>query len=92
MIIFATLSPDLNFPGSSCILQKRLGVPGIATLDIRNQCTGFVYGLVHRGPVHQDGHDEPRARGGCGGPLGLDMTDRGRDVTVLFGDGAVWRS
>jgi 3-oxoacyl-[acyl-carrier-protein] synthase-3 len=45
MIIFATLSPDVNFPGSSCILQKMLGVPGVATLDIRNQCTGFVYGF-----------------------------------------------
>ncbi|MFN7145029.1 MAG: 3-oxoacyl-ACP synthase, partial [Myxococcota bacterium] len=44
MILFATLSPDINFPGSSCLLQARLGVPGIATLDIRNQCTGFIYG------------------------------------------------
>jgi hypothetical protein len=39
------LSPDINFPGSSCLLQARLGVPGVATLDIRNQCTGFLYGL-----------------------------------------------
>jgi 3-oxoacyl-[acyl-carrier-protein] synthase-3 len=46
LIIFATLSPDINFPGSSCLLQAKLGVPGIATLDIRNQCTGFVYGLA----------------------------------------------
>ena len=45
LIIFATLSPDVNFPGSSCILQGMLGIPGTATLDIRNQCTGFVYGL-----------------------------------------------
>ena len=66
MIVFATLSPDLNFPGSSCTSCRSAWASGIATLDIRNQCTRLCLRSVHRGPVHQDGHDEPRARGGRG--------------------------
>src|SRR5690606_25462316 len=45
MIIFATLSPDHDFPGSACFLQDKLGLPGIPALDIRQQCSGFLYGL-----------------------------------------------
>ncbi len=45
MIIYATLSPDVEFPGTACFLQAKLGLPGIAALDIRQQCTGFIYGL-----------------------------------------------
>src|SRR6478672_6253457 len=44
-IIFATLSPDHNFPGSGCFLGHKMGMPGIPALDIRNQCSGFLYGL-----------------------------------------------
>ena len=46
LILFATLSPDLNFPGSGCLLGARLGIPGIAAMDIRTQCTGFLYSLA----------------------------------------------
>lgn len=89
MIIFATLSPDVNFPGSSCILQKMLGVPGIATLDIRNQCTGFVYALSIADQFIKTGMMKTvLVVGGEVHSSGLDMTTRGRDVTVLFGDGA----
>jgi 3-oxoacyl-[acyl-carrier-protein] synthase-3 len=89
MIIFATLSPDLNFPGSSCILQKLLDVPGIATLDIRNQCTGFVYGLSIADQFIKTGMmNNILLVGAEVHSSGLDMTSRGRDVTVLFGDGA----
>ena len=45
MIIFATLSPDHEFPGTGCFLQAKLELPEIAVLDIRQQCTGFLYGL-----------------------------------------------
>ena len=45
MIIFATLSPDASFPGSGCFLQAELDLPGIPALDIRQQCTGFIYGM-----------------------------------------------
>ena len=89
MIIFATLSPDVTFPGSSCILQKMLGVPGIATLDIRNQCTGFVYGLSIADQFIKTGMmTNVLVVGGEVHSSGLDMSTRGRDVTVLFGDGA----
>ncbi|MCR9204206.1 MAG: 3-oxoacyl-ACP synthase, partial [Halobacteriovoraceae bacterium] len=44
-IIFATLSPDYDFPGAGCFLQAKLGIPGIPAFDIRQQCSGFLYGL-----------------------------------------------
>lgn len=89
LILFATLSPDINFPGSGCLLQARLGVPGVATMDIRNQCTGFIYGLATADAYIRAG----MARhvlvvGGEVHSSGLDLSTRGRDVTVLFGDGA----
>ncbi len=89
LIIFATLSPDVNFPGSSCILQGMLGIPGTATLDIRNQCTGFVYGLSIADQFIRTGAmNHVLVVGAEVHSSGLDMTNRGRDVTVLFGDGA----
>ncbi len=89
MIIFATLSPDINFPGSSCILQKMLNAPGVATLDIRNQCTGFVYGLSIADQFIKTGMmNNILVVGAEVHSSGLDMSTRGRDVTVLFGDGA----
>lgn len=89
MIVFATLSPDINFPGSSCLLQAKLGVPGIATLDIRNQCTGFVYGLAVADQFIRTGMmNHILVVGGEVHSSGLDISTRGRDVAVLFGDGA----
>jgi 3-oxoacyl-[acyl-carrier-protein] synthase-3 len=89
MILFATLSPDINFPGSSCLLQARLGVPGIATLDIRNQCTGFVYGLSIADQFIRTGAmKNVLVVGAEVHSSGLDISNRGRDVAVLFGDGA----
>ncbi|MDP2314514.1 MAG: beta-ketoacyl-ACP synthase III [Pseudomonadota bacterium] len=89
LILFATLSPDINFPGSSCLLQARLGVPGIATLDIRNQCTGFLYGLATADAYIRSGMmKNVLVVGGEVHSSGLDLSTRGRDVTVLFGDGA----
>ena len=89
MVLFATLSPDWNFPGSSCLLQARLGIPGIATLDIRNQCTGFIYGLAIADQFIATGAMEHVLVVGAEvHSSGLDMSPAGRDVTVLFGDGA----
>ena len=89
MIVFAVLSPDINFPGSSCLLQKHLGVPGIATLDIRNQCTGFVmaWSPTSSSPM-MSGCWWWAARSSSG----LDRSTRGRDVTVLFKTGRARRS
>ena len=89
MIIFATLSPDHDFPGSGCFLQAKLGLSNIPALDIRQQCSGFVYGLSIA--------DQYIRSGACQNILlvgaevhsrGLDKTTRGRDVSILFGDGA----
>ncbi len=89
LVLFATLSPDLNFPGSGCLLQARLGIPGVPAMDIRNQCTGFLYGLKTADAYIRSG----MARnilvvGSEVHSTGLDISTRGRDVAVLFGDGA----
>ncbi len=89
LIIFATLSPDITFPGNSCLLQDRLGMNGNATLDIRNQCTGFVYGLATADAYVRSGMaNNVLVVGGEVHSSGLELSDRGRDVTVIFGDGA----
>ncbi len=89
LILFATLSPDLCFPGSSCLLQHRLGNNGKAAMDIRNQCTGFVYGLATADAYVRAGlADTVLVVGSEVHSTGLELADRGRDVTVIFGDGA----
>ena len=89
LIVFATLSPDVYFPGSACLLQARLGCPGVAALDIRNQCTGFVYGLSVADQFLRSGMmSRALVVGAEVHSTGLDMSPSGRDVTVLFGDGA----
>lgn len=89
LIIFATLSPDIFFPGSGCLLQHKLGLSDTPAIDIRQQCTGFLYGLEIA---------DAYIRSGFAGKIllvgsevhssGLDVSTRGRDVTVIFGDGA----
>lgn len=89
LILFATLSPDLNFPGSACLLQARLGLVGVASMDIRNQCTGFLYGLKTADAFIRSGMAKNVLLvGGEVHSTGLDVSTRGRDVAVLFGDGA----
>lgn len=88
-IIFATLSPDYNFPGSGCLLQAQLGIPGTAALDIRNQCTGFVYGTQIADAWIKSGmYKRVLLVGAEVHSTGLDLTTSGRDVSVIFGDGA----
>lgn len=88
-IIFATLSPDYTFPGSGCLLGHKLGLPGVPALDIRNQCSGFLYGLsVADAWVRAGMYEHVLVVGSEVHSTGLDFTDRGRDVAVLFGDGA----
>ncbi len=89
LIIFATLSPDHEFPGTGCFLQSKLGVPGIAVLDIRQQCTGFIYGLSVADQFIRSGmYSRALLVGAEVHSKGLDRTPNGRDVSVLFGDGA----
>ena len=88
-IIFATLSPDHHFPGSACYLQDKLGIPGVGCMDIRNQCTGFIYGLAVADSFVRIGmFRRILVVGAEVHSSALDFSDAGRDVTVLFGDGA----
>jgi len=89
MIVFATLSPDVNFPGSGCLLGDKLGLPGVPALDIRNQCSGFLYGLsVADAWVRAGMYENVLVVGAEVHSTGVEFSERGRDVAVLFGDGA----
>ena len=91
-IIFATLSPDIHFPGSAVFLQTKLGIAGdegCACYDIRQQCSGFVYGLQMADAFIRTGlYRRVLLVGAELHSHSLDYSTRGRDVTVLFGDGA----
>ena len=88
-IIFATLSPDHNFPGSGCFLGHKLGLPGVPALDIRNPCSGFLYGLsIADAWVRAGVYKNVLLVGAEVHSTGIELSDRGRDVAVLFGDGA----
>ncbi len=88
-IIFATLSPDIMFPGSGCLLAAKLGLDSTPALDIRQQCTGFLYGLATADSYIKSGlANKILVVGAEVHSTGLDKSTRGRDVTVIFGDGA----
>ncbi|NUP13522.1 MAG: ketoacyl-ACP synthase III [Polyangiaceae bacterium] len=91
-IIFATLSPDIHFPGTAVFLQSKLGIDGetgCACFDIRQQCSGFVYGLQMADAFVRTGiYKKILLVGAEVHSHSLDYTTRGRDVMVLFGDGA----
>lgn len=89
-IVFATLSPDYYFPGPGVMLQEQLGMKKeIGALDVRNQCSGFVYGLSVADQFIKTGmYKNVLVVGSEVHSGGLDMTTRGRGVSVIFGDGA----
>jgi 3-oxoacyl-[acyl-carrier-protein] synthase-3 len=88
-IVYASLSPDYMFPGDGCHLNAKLGIPGVPALDIRNQCSGFVYGLsVADAWIRTGTYRRILLVGSEVHSTGLDVTTRGRDVSVIFGDGA----
>jgi 3-oxoacyl-[acyl-carrier-protein] synthase-3 len=88
-IVLATLSPDVAFPGTGVFLQRELGLPGIPALDIRTQCTGFLYGLSLADAWIRTGQYRTILLVGVEiQSTGLDLSTRGRDMAVLFGDGA----
>ncbi len=89
MILFATLSPDLYFPGNGAILQEQLGISTVGAMDIRNQCSGFVYALSAADAFVRSGMaDRILVVGAEVQSRGLVFTDEGRDTAVIFGDGA----
>jgi 3-oxoacyl-[acyl-carrier-protein] synthase-3 len=88
-IIFATLSPDYYFPGPGVMVQEALGLTEIGALDVRNQCSGFVYALSVADQFVKTGmYSNILVIGSELHSGGLDKTDRGRGVSVIFGDGA----
>ena len=88
-VVFATLSPDYYFPGPGVMLQKALGLNTVAALDIRAQCSGFIYALSVADQYIKTGmYKTVLVVGSEVHSAGLDMTTRGRSVSVIFGDGA----
>ncbi|AQX51461.1 3-oxoacyl-ACP synthase III family protein [Elizabethkingia anophelis] len=88
-IVFATLSPDYYFPGCGVLLQEMLGCDTIGALDVRNQCSGFVYAMsVADAFIKVGQYKNILVVGAEIHSFGLDFTDRGRGVSVIFGDGA----
>lgn len=89
MIIFATLSPDHDFPGSGCFLQAKLGISEIPAFDIRQQCSGFIYGMSMADTFIKCGqYKNILLVGSEVHSKALDKTPEGRAVSVLFGDAA----
>ena len=89
LIIFATLSPDLYFPGGGVQVQHMMDMKTIPALDIRNQCSGFVYSLSIADQFIKTGmYKNVLIIGSENHSGGLDMTTRGRAISVIFGDGA----
>lgn len=88
-IVFATLSPDYYFPGPGVLVQRDLGLKTVGALDIRNQCSGFVYGISIADQYIKTGmYKNILVIGSEIHSRGLDMSTRGRGVSVIFGDGA----
>ena len=88
-IIFATMTPDYYFPGCGVQVQAELGIKDIGALDVRNQCSGFIYALSVADKFIKTGtYKNILVIGAELHSGGLDKTPRGRDVSVIFGDGA----
>lgn len=89
MIVFATLSPDMYFPGGGVEVQEMLDIGTIPALDVRNQCSGFIYALSVADQYIKTGmYKTVLVIGSENHSGGLDFSDRGRAVSVIFGDGA----
>lgn len=88
-IIASTLSPDHYFPGIGVLIQAKLGIPAIGALDIRNQCSGFIYALsVADQYIRAGTYKRILVIAAEVQSSNLDYSDEGRDMAVLFGDGA----
>ncbi|QJW88983.1 ketoacyl-ACP synthase III [Spirosoma taeanense] len=89
LIVYATLSPDYYFPGSAFLMQRELGLEGIAVIDVRQQCSGFVYALSIADQFIKTGmYKTALVIGSEIQSTLMDKTTEGRGVAVIFGDGA----
>jgi 3-oxoacyl-[acyl-carrier-protein] synthase-3 len=88
-IVFATITPDYFFPGSGVLLQRELGLESIGALDVRNACSGFIYALSVADQFIKTGmYKTILVVGAEIQSTALDITTRGRNTAVIFGDGA----
>jgi 3-oxoacyl-[acyl-carrier-protein] synthase-3 len=88
-VVLATLSAEADFPGTSFFLQDRLGLGEVPCFDLRAQCSGFVYSLSVANSFVRSGTYRRVLVVGCEvHSTGIDLSTEGRDVAVLFGDGA----
>lgn len=88
-IVFATITPDYFFPGSGVLLQRELGLQGIGAIDIRNACSGFIYGLSTADAFIKSGmYKTVLVVGAEIQSSALDKTTAGRNTNVIFADGA----
>ena len=88
-IIFATLSPDYYFPGPGVLVQELMGLDNIGALDVRNQCSGFIYALSIADQYIKTGmYKNILVIGSEYQSYGIDKSTRGRAISVIFGDGA----
>ena len=88
-IVFATITPDYFFPGSGVLMQRELGLESIGALDIRNACSGFIYGISVADQFIKTGmYKTILVVGAEIQSSAMDLSDRGRAVSVIFGDGA----
>ena len=88
--MFATLSPDYYFPGSGVLVQDALDIPDCPAMDIRMQCSGFIYAVATADQFIKTGmYKNVLVIGSEYHSGGLEMNTRGRNISVIFGDGAV---
>lgn len=88
-IVFATLSPDYYFPGCGVLVQRAMKMKEIGALDVRNQCSGFIYALSVADQFVRTGtYKNVLVIGSEKHSFGLDFSTRGRNISVIFGDGA----
>ncbi len=89
MIVLATISADHDFPGTACFTQAKLGMSGIPAIDLRQQCSGFIYALSTADAFIRTGQaDRVLVIGSEIHSKGLDLSPNGREISILFGDGA----
>lgn len=89
LLLCGSLSPDVDFPGNSALLQRRLGLGGILAFDVRNQCSAFLYMLAIADQyIRSGGARYVLVVGSEVHSSGIEYTERSRHVTALFGDGA----
>ncbi len=89
LILLGTLSPDVDFPATASLLQRKLGVGGMPVMDVRNQCSGFLYMLAIADQfIRSGGARHVLVVGAEIHSTGIDLSTLGREVAVIFGDGA----